>query len=177
MLKELGEITFYKGENQWFDLSNILPYESYRIRETGGAILNIQKIYFNNFITDTTMTEISRYEYLTYPKKSMLGRPTVYYVNYQIDPIITIWQTPSLMYNCMFYSAQQMIQMVNSYTESINIQSSFYQPLVYGLAEMLAIKYAPDKVQMMSDKYEQSMQLAVVKDSVEVPLTLGVYGS
>jgi hypothetical protein len=42
---------------------------------------------------------------------------------------------------------------------------------------MLAIKYAPDKVQIMSDKYEQSMQLAVVKDSVEVPLTLGVYGS
>ena len=77
----------------------------------------------------------------------------------------------------MFYSAQQMIQTVNSYTESINIQSSFYQPLVYGLAEMLAIKYAPDKVQMISDKYEQSMQLAVVKDSVEVPLTLGVYGN
>lgn len=177
LLKELGEITFYKGENQWFDLSNILPYESYRIREMGGAILNIQKIYFNNFITDNTMTEVSRYEYLTYPRKNILGRPTVYYVNYQIDPIITIWQTPSLIYNCMFYSAQQMIQTVNSYTESINIQSSFYQPLVYGLAEMLAIKYAPDKVQMMSDKYEQSMQLAVVKDSVEVPLTLGVYGN
>jgi len=177
ILRELGKLSFIKGVNQWFNIDNILPYQFYRIQESGGAILNIGEIYFNNFITDTTMTEISRYEYLTYPKKNMLGRPTVYYANYQIDPIITIWQTPSLIYNCMFYSVQQMIQTVNSYTESINIQSSFYQPLVYGLAEMLAIKYAPDKVQMMSDKYEQSMQLAVLKDSVEVPLTLGVYGN
>jgi hypothetical protein len=175
-LKDLGATTFYKGKTQWFEVLNIVPYEKYSIREIGGKTLDIQEIYFNNGIVDNSMTEVSRYDYLTYPKKNMLGRPTVYYVNYQIEPVITIWQTPSPVYNCMFYSAQKVIQTVESYTDSIDIQGSFYQPLIYGLAELLAIKYAPDKVQMMGDKYEQSMQLAVVKNSVEVPLTLGVYG-
>lgn len=181
LLRDLGATTFIKGINQWFNLDNILPYRYYRIQQVnaveGDKLLSIQEIYFNNTITDTTMTEVSRYEYLTYPKKNMLGRPTVYYVNYQINPTVTIWQNPALTYNCMFYSAQQMIQELTSYTQAIDIPSSFYQPLVYGLAKILAEKYAPDKVQMMQSEYERSMQLAVVQDTVEVPLTISVYSS
>lgn len=176
-LRDLDSLSFVKGINQWFDLDNIIPYISYRIKENGGATLNIQEIYFNNTITDTTMTEVSRYEYLTYPKKNMLGRPTIYYVNYRINPFITIWQNPALTYNCMFYSAQQMVQELTSYTQAIDIPSSFYEPLVYGLAKILAEKYAPDKTEMMRNEYEQTMQLAVVKDTVEVPLTISVYSS
>lgn len=176
-LLTLVAVPFITGVNQWFNLDNILPFQYYRILATDESILNIQEIYFNNTITDTTMTEVSRYEYLTYPKKNMLGRPTIYYVNYQINPTVTIWQNPALTYNCIFYSAQQMVQELTNYTQAIDIPSSFYQPLVYGLAKILAEKYAPDKVQMMRNEYEQAMQLAVVKDTVEVPLTLGVYSS
>lgn len=176
-LRNLGSLSFVTGINQWFNLNNIVPFLSYRIRETGGAILNIQEIYFNNTITDTTMTEVSRYEYLTYPKKNMLGRPTIYFVNYDIIPTIYIWQNPLPLYNCMFYSAQQTVQTLTNYTQAIDIPSSFYQPLVYGLAKILAEKYAPEKVQMMQSEYEQSMQNAVIKNTVEVPLTISVYSS
>lgn len=175
-LRNLGVLPFQIGINQWFELNNVIPFRFYRIKENDGAVLNIQKVYFNNFVSDTTMTEVSRYEYLSYPKKNMLGRPTVYFVNYDVIPTIYIWQNPTKTYNCMFYSAQNMIQTLTSYVEAVNIPSSFYQPLVYGLAKILAEKYAPDKAQMMQSEYEQSLGAAVLKNTVEVPLTPEVYG-
>lgn len=175
-LRNLGVLPFQIGVNQWFDLNNIIPFRFYRIKENGSATLNIGKIYFNNFITDTKMSEVSRYEYLCYPNKNILGRPTVYFVNYDVIPTIYIWQSPTKTYNCMFYSAQNMIQTLTSYVEAINIPSSFYQPLVYGLAKILAEKYAPDKMQMMQSEYEQAIAMAILKNTVEVPLTPEVYG-
>ena len=175
MLKELGKITFYKGENQWFDLSNILPYESYRIRETGGVILDIQEIYFNTRIVDTVMTEVSRYEYLSYANKFSVGRPTVYYIDYQQTLNMNIWQRPNPTYNLIYYSGQSLIQTLESYTESVDIPSIFYMPLVYGLAETLANQYAPEKADALKGRYMEYMDRAVINNTAEVPLSLGVY--
>ena len=175
LLKELGKITFYKGENQWFDLSNILPYESYRIRETGGVILDIQEIYFNTRIVDTVMTEVSRYEYLSYANKFSVGRPTVYYIDYQQTLNMNIWQRPNPTYNLIYYSGQSLIQTLESYTESVDIPSIFYMPLVYGLAETLANQYAPEKADALKGRYMEYMDRAVINNTAEVPLSLGVY--
>jgi hypothetical protein len=170
----IEETIFTSGVNQWFDLNNILPFRYYRVRVENGT-LSIQKIYFSNNVTDFAMSEISRYEYLTYPQKSQLGRPSVFYVDYQIVPVLHVWQNPTAQYNAMFVSVQEMIQTVNDYTSTMQIPSSFYQPLVAGLAWKLAEKYAPERIEAMKGQYEQSMSMAVIKDSAELPLTLGVY--
>ena len=176
-LRLLVNEPFVKGVNRWFNLDNILPFQYYRIQAANNSVLDIQEIYFNNTVIDNVMTEVSRYEYLQYPRKNILGRPTIYYVDYQIVPKISIWQNPSLNYNCMFYSAQQVIQTVTNPTQSIDVVSAFYQPLVFGLAKNLAQKYAPDKVEMMNADYEQALQTAIVKNTVEVPFSFGVYSS
>ena len=159
----------------WFTVIAPVFARYYRIRETGNAILSIQEIYFNNGVTDTIMSEVSRYEYYSYANKFNVGRPTVYYVDYQKTLNIYIWQSPSLAYNLMFYSGQSLIQTLESYTESVDIPAIFYMPLVYGLAETLANQYAPEKADALKIRYNEYMDRAVINNTAEVPLTLGVY--
>lgn len=168
----------------WFDLTNIIPFTYYQTIQVANAAgvddstaLSIRELYFNDNIIDITMSEVSQYNYLQYPQKRQLGRPVVYYVNYQITPQLYVWQTPIPPYNCLFYSAQAMVQMVVNTTDAIDIPSSFYEPLVCGLSSMLARKYAPDRAEAAEVVYQQALNMAIAKNRVCLPLTLGLYGT
>jgi hypothetical protein len=174
--KELPKTLYKKGITQWFLLDDNLsscPY--YQIEEKGGAILNITELYFNNQIQDTPMSEVSRYEYFSYPNKSQIGRPTIYYVDYQRTPSLYIWQTAASMFNLLMYSGQSSIETLENYTQSIDIPSYFYMPLIYGLASMLAEQYAPEKAESLRIRYQEALNSAVINNTVEVPFTLEVY--
>ena len=159
----------------WFYISDPIYARAYRIRETGGYTLDIEELYFNSISQDTTMSEVSRYEYLTYPNKSQIGRPTIYYVDYQRTPSLYIWQTAAPMYNLIMYSGQSSIETLENYTQSVDIPPYFYTPLIYGTAEMLAEQYAPEKTEGLRVKYQESLANAVINNTTEVPLTLEVY--
>jgi hypothetical protein len=160
----------------WFYVPDPIYARAYRIKETGGYTLDIEELYFNSTSQDTIMSEVSRYEYLSYPNKSQIGRPTIYYVDYQRTPSLYIWQTAASMYNLIMYSGQSSIETLENYTQGIDIPSYFYMPLIYGVAEMLAEQYAPEKTEGLRAKYQESMTNAVINNTTEVPLTLEVYG-
>lgn len=175
-IKAIPKTLYKKGITQWFLLEDNLalcPY--YQIQETGGAILDISEVYFNNQLQDTTMSEVSRYEYLSYPNKSQIGRPTIYYVDYQRTPSLYIWQTASLAYNLIMYSGQSSIETLENYTQGIDIPAYFYTPLIYGLASMLAAQYAPEKEEGLKMRYQETLSPAVINNTTEVPLKLEVY--
>jgi len=159
----------------WFYVPDPIYARGYRIRETGGYTLDIEELYFNSIGQDTTMSEISRYEYLSYPNKSQIGRPTIYYVDYLRTPSLYIWQTASVMYNLIMYSGQSSIETLENYTESIDIPPYFYTPLIYGLASMLAAQYAPEKEEGLKMRYQETLNPAVINNTTEVPLKLEVY--
>ena len=121
------------------------------------------------------MSEVSRYEYLTYPNKSQIGRPTIYYVDYQRTPSLYIWQTAASMYNLIMYSGQSSIETLENYTQGIDIPAYFYTPLIYGLASMLAAQYAPEKEEGLKMRYQETLSPAVINNTTEVPLKLEVY--
>ena len=159
----------------WFYVSDPIYARAYRIRETGGYTLDIEELYFNSISQDTTMSEVSRYEYLTYPNKSQIGRPTIYYVDYQRTPSLYIWQTAAPMYNLIMYSGQSSIETLENYTQGIDIPAYFYTPLIYGLASMLAAQYAPEKEEGLKIRYQETLSPAVINNTTEVPLKLEVY--
>lgn len=159
----------------WFYISDPIYARAYRIRETGGYTLDIEELYFNSISQDTTMSEVSRYEYLTYPNKSQIGRPTIYYVDYQRTPSLYIWQTAAPMYNLIMYSGQSSIETLENYTQSIDIPAYFYTPLIYGVASMLAAQYAPEKEEGLKMRYQETLSPAVINNTTEVPLKLEVY--
>ena len=164
---------FTAGVIIWADVPTPVNTRSYRIREDGGQILDIQEIYFNNNVLDYAISDVSKYEYNTYPNKYLKGRPTIYYLDRQAsEPIINLWPTPSNQYNCLFYSYKKMMQDAGLYTNALEIPSTFYPALVWGLSWQLALKFNPKLVEMLKGEYEQAFAIATKEDSENVPISI-----
>lgn len=156
---------YKKDQLYWFDITNPAEARSYRVKETGGAILDIQEIYFNNNIIDTVISSISRNEYLQLPQKNITGRPSIYYFDRAITPSISIWPTPSSMYNAIEYSYKKMMQDVGLYTNTLEIPPRFYPALVMGLSFKLALKFNSQMAEMLNGEYQNIFNLATMEDS------------
>jgi hypothetical protein len=164
--------TFTAGINVWFDILTPINTRAYRIRETNGSTLSIQELYFNNNIYDMPISEVSREEYFTYPNKQLQGRPSVYYINRLITPILYIWPVPNSYYNCIQVNYKEMIQDAGNYTNTLQIPARFYPALVNGLSWKLAIKFNPQMAQMFQAEYEKSFNIATVEDSENTPISI-----
>jgi len=181
---ELFAITpqiFTQGVIKWIDVPSTTSAKSYRIRETGGATLNLQEIYFCTSVDntiDTPVANVSRYEFLSFPNKQLPGKPNIYYLDRQITPILNFWPIPDNTYY-ISYSYKKMIQDVGSvgavYTNNLQIPARFYPALVWGLSWMLAIKYKEEKAPMLQAEYERSFQLATDEDTERD--TIRIYAS
>lgn len=165
--------TYTAGIAVWFDVPTLISARAYRIRETGGATLNIQEIYFNNNIQDVQLGNVSRDEYESYPNKYEAGRPTVYYLDRQILPVLNLWQVPTPEYNCIRYSYKKMIQDTGTlYTNTVQIPARFYPALIWRLAWELAIKFSPEKAQLLKMESDMSFDIAAREDSENTPLSI-----
>lgn len=174
-LIDLGKVTYVGGVINWFDVILPVTARAYRIRETGGAILNIQEVYFNNNVFDLPISNISRYEYLNFANKYVQSRPSSYYLHRQLIPTLYIWPTPTPFYNCLFYSYTQMIQDAGRlYTDTIEIPSRFYPSLVWGLTWQLALKYKPEVAPGFKAEYDQAFSIAAFEDSEQVSFRLDI---
>lgn len=165
---------FSAGLNVWFVVSVPTLAQYYRVRETGGATLNIQELYFNTNVQDIPITRISREEYINYPQKNQTGRPTSFYVDRQINPTISLWPTPVAPYFNMFYTRVVQMQDLGSLTQMPQIPQRFMEAFCAGLAWKLAPKYAANKVDMLKDLYSEAFDLAAREDRERVPLR--IYG-
>jgi hypothetical protein len=121
---------------------------------------------------DFEMTRISRSDYLDFPNKTDQGRPSQFYFDRQISPVITLWQTPENSTDQLVYYYVRRIEDVNTLTNTTGIPFRFYPCMVAGLAYYLAIKRAPERVQMMKAIYEEEFQRAANEDEDRVPLIL-----
>lgn len=122
--------------------------------------------------TDYEMERISRSNYLDFPNKSDQGRPSQFYFDRQIAPVINLWQVPENSTDQLIYYYVQRIEDVDALTNTTGIPFRFYPCMVAGLAYYLAVKRAPDRVQMMKSIYEEEFQRAANEDEAKVPLTL-----
>lgn len=166
--------TYTVGINAWFAIPVPTLARYFRVRETGGATLNIQELYFNTGIQDTTISRISRPEYIYYPLKNQTGRPSSFWIDRQIDPVMYIWPTPTAQYNALFYTRTVMMEDVGAMINQAAIPQRFFEPLIAGLAYRLAQKRKPDMVEMLKNLYEDVFNHAAREDSDRVPLR--IYG-
>jgi len=172
-LFDIPKQTYTAGVNVWVDVPTSVNKRAYRIRERGGATLNIQEIYFNNNLFDLSITNISRDDYYSYPNKYLASRPSVFYVDRQILPVLKLWPIPTSDYNCLLYSYKKMIQDAGAlYTNTLQIPSRFYPALIWRLAWELAIKFSPDKAQMLKIEADLSFNIASTEDSETTPLNI-----
>ena len=71
--------------------------------------VDILQIVLNRDGTDYEMDQISRANYATIPDKTTQGRPSQYYFERKISPIINVWATPENSTDTLtYYYIQQM---------------------------------------------------------------------
>jgi len=123
--------------------------------------------------TDLQIERIGRSEYLNIPDKDAKGRPTQYFVDRQISPVVKLWPTPDTAstYKLISYNVQR-IDDVSSSAEDPEIPSRFMPCLTSGLAYYIAMKKNPERVGLLKQQYEQDFKLAADEDSPRVSLRL-----
>ena len=121
---------------------------------------------------DYELTRMSRGEYLALPNKATEGRPSQYYFNRQTAPQITLWATPDSSTDTLIYYYVSRIEDVDTLANTTDAPFRFLPCMVAGLAYYIAMKKAPDRVQLLKAVYEEEFQRAVDEDEDRVPLKL-----
>lgn len=166
---------FLAGQINWFVILAPKFGSWFQIRETAGATLNMQQLYFNTSLYDYILTAASRAEYMAYPNKNLVGRPALYYFDRQTDPSITLWPTPSAQYNNLYYTRVEEIQDVGTLQNNIAVPSRFYSALTWQLAHSIASKipnFDLNKLNLLYAYAKEEFMLASEEDTERVPLRI-----
>jgi len=131
----------------------------------------LEVVLRNSSSVDFTLTQMSRSEYLTIPNKATTGQPSQYYFNRQVTPTITLWATPDASYTLVYYYVRR-IQDADTLINTTDAPFRFLPCMVAGLAYYLAIKKAPDRIQILKTLYEEEFQRAAAEDANSTPLKL-----
>jgi hypothetical protein len=161
-----NSITLVDGQN---------TYTMYRSTSDGTsdatAVYGVDDIleasYRNSSSVDAPLTKIGRSDYQSLSNKTQEGTPSQYFVQRFIDKVtITLYLTPGSTEagNTINYYYVKRIQDAGSYTNDSDVPYRFVPCMAAGLAYYLAIKNAPDRVQMLKMLYEDELQRALQED-------------
>ena len=130
----------------------------------------LEASYRNSSSVDSPLTKISRSTYQALSNKSATGQPSQYFVQRFIDrTVVTLYLTPgsSQAGDFINYYYVKRIQDSGDYTNATDVPYRFVPCMVSGLAYYLAIKFAPDRIQMLKMIYEDELNRALVEDGSE----------
>ena len=85
------------------------------------------------------------------------------YVDRQITPQIRLWPTPNKAYT-LVYDRLTRIEDADSSINTLDVPFRFYPCLAAGLAYYIAMKRAPDRVQILKALYEEEFERAATED-------------
>ena len=131
----------------------------------------LEVVLRNSSNTDFTLSQMSRNEYLTIPNKASTGQPSQYFFDRQTTPTITLWSTPDASYTLVYYYVRR-IQDADSLINNADAPFRFLPCMAAGLAYYIAIKRAPDRIQVLKSIYEEEFQRAASEDASSTPLKL-----
>ena len=131
----------------------------------------LEVVLRNSSNTDFTLSQMSRNEYLTIPNKASTGQPSQYFFDRQTTPTITLWSTPDASYTLVYYYVRR-IQDADSLINNADAPFRFLPCMAAGLAYYIAIKRAPDRIQILKSIYEEEFQRAASEDASSTPLKL-----
>ena len=115
--------------------------------------------------SDINISRVSRDSWINIPTKNTQARPTQYYVDRQINPVVRLWPTPdSATTYTLVYDRLTRMDDADDYTNTMDLPFRFYPCLAAGLAYYIALKRAPNRVQMLKAVYEEEFDRAATED-------------
>tara|TARA_R100001480_G_C4718826_1_gene179654 strand:- start:436 stop:1104 length:669 start_codon:yes stop_codon:yes gene_type:complete len=154
-----------RGLNQW-----TIEQRTFTVTSNDGNydlatdVIDILSLVVRRSGTDFALDRISRDEYLNIPTKSTQSRPTQYFVDRQITPVLKMWPLPDNSTDVVIYDALTRLDDADTYVNTIGVPFRFYPALAAGLAYYISIKRAPDRMQMLKALYEEEINRAMDED-------------
>ena len=162
-----------RGINMWTVAQGTITLTQGQSAQTLTAdVVDVLEIVLRRSNTDFEVERISRGEYATLPNKTTQGRPSQFYFDRQILPVINLWAVPENSTDQLVYYYVQRIEDADTLVNTTDMPFRFYPCMVAGLAYYIAMKRAPERIQLLKSVYEEEFQRASDEDEDRVPLKL-----
>lgn len=168
----IGSAYYPIGKIIWAVVSAPVNAMAVRIRETAGAVLNVQQIYFAVPASSRILTPISREEWTSYPNKQVQATPSSYYLDRLISPKLNLWPTPDNSFQTLVFNQQVAIMDVTALNQNIFIPQRFMNACRFGLAYEMALKFSLDKADRLGALSKEAYTWAAIEDEEKVPLRI-----
>jgi hypothetical protein len=110
---------------------------------------------------DRLILPVSRTEYASYPNKDQEGFPTTYWQDRLISGNVTLWPVPDGTQTALSYYQVCQIDDANFASgQTVNVPAYFLEAFAYGLAQRLAMMWAPEKVAMIKPLADEAYSIA-----------------
>jgi len=154
-----------RGLNQW-----TIKQRSQAVTQGTGNylidadVIDVLSVVVRRDNTDYALDRYSREEFLTIPNKTTQGRPSQFFLDRQITPNLQLWPVPENSTDIVFYDALTRMQDADTFINSSDMPFRFYPCLAAGLAYYIAIKRAPQRIQILKAAYEEEFERAMTED-------------
>jgi len=154
-----------RGLNQWTiaqrTLSLVQGTGAYPL---GADVIDILSVVVQRDGTDFALSRLSRDSYLNIPNKTTQSRPNQFFLDRQVTPSLKIWPVPENNTDVIFYNALTRMDDADTYINTVDMPFRFYPCLAAGLAYYIAVKRAPQRVQLLKAMYEEEFERAMTED-------------
>ena len=154
-----------RGLNQWTIAQRTQTVtqgtSSYNL---GADVVDVLSMVVRRSDSDLTMTRISRDAYLAINSKTTQSRPSQFFIDRQITPVIKLWPTPENSTDTLVFDCLTRIDDADTFTNTVDVPFRFYPCLAAGLAYYLSIKKAPERIQVLKTIYDEEFDKAQAED-------------
>jgi hypothetical protein len=154
-----------RGLNQW----TIVQRTQALTQGTGNYALNndvidVLSVIVRRSETDYSLDRLSRDEYLSIPNKTTEGRANQFFLDRQVTPELKLWPVPENSTDVVIYDALTRMDDADTFINTMDMPFRFYPCLAAGLAYYIAVKRAPNRVQLLKAIYEEEFERAATED-------------
>ena len=132
--------------------------------DLGQDVIDVLSVVVQRDGTDYSLERLSRDGFLTIPNKTTQGRVNQFFLDRQITPVLKLWPVPDNNTDVVYYDALTRMDDADIYTNTMDMPFRFYPCLAAGLAYYIALKRAPNRVQMLKAVYEEEFDRAATED-------------
>lgn len=154
-----------RGLNQWtIKQRSVTLAESDGEYALGNDVIDVLSVVVRRNGTDYALDRISRDSYLSIPNKTTEGRPSQYFLDRQITPNLKIWPIAENSTDVIYYDALTRMDDADRGDNTLDMPFRFYPCLAAGLAYYIAMKRAPQRIQLLKAVYEEEFERAMAED-------------
>jgi hypothetical protein len=154
-----------RGLNQWtIKQRTIAMVSGTGAYAVGTDVIDVLSVVVKRDSTDYSLLRLSRDGFLTIPNKTTEGRVNQFFLDRQVTPNLKLWPVPDNSTDVVYYDALTRMDDADTYINTLDLPFRFYPCLAAGLAYYIALKRAPNRVEMLKSVYEEEFERAAVED-------------